>query len=224
MARTKRRRFRTKIKSAINTFTRKKARGAKARYQKKLQKIQGQEQALQAKGFSTPSVMDVFDKNSYSKQNARELREYSKTWESYKKEIAARVREIQRQKNVSREVGYHYVASLENMRSAGTVSFEDVIFSAFFERTMHFPNANTRRDMVSFMDRLRKAVGDEEAARLLAESATNEQDFDSVLQYYPNEEAQQNTYALMQSIVDRLDETEYPITKEELTEWMESLL
>ena len=186
-----------------------------------MKRITTQEAYYRKKGLSVTSVKDTFSGMQPNRSALAELKRYEKIWKSRVASYKAFARELVKEKGVSLDIAYKYIVALENQKEKpGGVLFEDVIFESFFERVGRFPNAETRKKMSEFIGRLRQLVGDEEAARLLADTAENDQDFDVLFTYYENEEASQNLYNLVENIVDKLDQTEYPIAIDELNEFM----
>lgn len=185
--------------------------------------IRAQERYYEKKGFDTVSVLDTFSGVKPTRSSLAEIKRYQKQWKLYIDDIKKEAARIQKENDISSSVAYKYLAARDRVPEGGSLLFEDVILKTFIEKINTFPNFESREKMGEFVVRMRRLLGDQETARILAEAAENEEDFDSVLQYFTNETALQNTYALMDTIVSRLDETENPIAVEELRDFMDTL-
>lgn len=186
-------------------------------------RIREQERYYNKKGFDTVSVLDTFAGVKPTRSALAELKRYAKVWKAQVEDLKKAAAAIAKQKGVSAGVAYKYLAAQATEASQETLNFEDVVLSAFMERVNSMPNYASRELMGDFVGRLRNLLGDEEAARILAESAENEEDFEAVLQYFENETALYNTYQLIDTIVSSLDETENPIAVDELRDFMDSI-
>lgn len=185
--------------------------------------IRSQERYYQKKGLDTVSVLDTFAGVKPTRSSLAELKRYQKQWKLYIDDVKKEAAKIQKEKDISSSVAYKYLAARDRVPSGGSLLFEDVILKTFIEKVNSFPNFESRQKMGEFIVRMRRLLGDQETARILAETADNEEDFDAVLQYYTNETALQNTYNLMDTIVAHLSETENPIAIDELREFMDTL-
>ena len=195
-----------------------------AAYKKLMKSIKQQERYYQQRGFKTVSVSDTFEGMKPNRAGLSELKKYKKIWEAQTAGWKESAKALAKEKVVSAKVAYTYISAMENKeRQPGGVQFEEVILDAFNQKVNSMPNYKTREIMGTFTARLRRLLGDEEAARLLAETAEEDKEFEVMLDYYSNEEALQNAYNLIDKIRGKLDETEYPITYQEITEFMESI-
>ena len=204
--------------------TKKKPTKTAIEFNKLKKRIREQERYYRNKGFDTVSVVDTFAGIKPSRSALSELKKYAKLWTKQVDELKKASARIQKEKGVSAGVAYKYLsARAAAMDDEDILDFDDVVLSAFMERVNSMPNYKSREMMGMFVARLRNTLGDEEAARLLAEAAENEEDFEAVLQYEETETALYNTYQLMQTIMENLDETEYPIATDELRDFMDSI-
>lgn len=204
--------------------TRKRQTKTAAEFARIKDRIRAQERYYQKRGFDTVSVYDTFSGVKASRSSLKELRKYEKQWKEYVADLKREAAKVAREKDVSASIAYKYLAAREREESGhGILQFEDVIIKSFAEKINEFPNYQSRVKMAEFVGRLRSLLGDTEAARVLAETAENEQDFEAVLQYFTDDVALYNTYNLMDLIVNKLDATDYPIAADELRDFMDTL-
>ena len=186
-------------------------------------RIREQERYYSKRGFDIVSVSDTFYDVKPTRSTLAELKRYEKQWKQKVKDIKKAASIIKKEKGVSTSVAYKYLAARDQAQAGNVLKFEDVVINAFYEKINQFPNFQSRLKMGGFIARLTSLVGSEETARILANTAENEQDFEAVLQYNTDDIALYNTYQLMQTIVDQLSESEYPISKQELQDFIDSI-
>lgn len=193
-------------------------------FQRIKKQIREQERYYGKKGFDLPSVIDTFSGVKPDRSALSELKRYKKTFSELISGLKTEAAKIKKEKGVSADVAYKYIAAKTRDTSGGPpLLFEEVIINSFIERVNKMPNYESRKQMGDFIGRLINLLGSEEAARVLAETAENEQDFDAVLQYEVDNIALQNTYTLMETIVDRLETSNHPIAADELRDFMDTL-
>lgn len=171
------------------------------------------------------SVSDTFAGVKPTRSALAELKRYAKQWKASIKDLQQQARKIQKQQGVSAGVAYRYLSALERDQSgsSGGLNFEDVIMSSFLEQVNKMPNYSSREKMGEFVVKLRGAVGDEEAARILAETAENEQDFEALLNYETDDIAMYNTYQLIDTIAGKLEESGYPLAADDIRDFMDTI-
>lgn len=187
-------------------------------------RIREQERYYNKKGFEFPSVLDTFAGVKPTRTALSELKKYNKLWKATVKDLQKEARKIQKQKDVSAGVAYRYLSARERDEAGtGILNFEDVVLKSFIDEVNKMPNYSSREKMGEFVVRLRQAVGDSEAARILAETAESEQDFEALLQYETDGVAMYNTYQLINTIANKLEEMEMPIAADEIRDFLDTI-
>ena len=143
-------------------------------FNKLKKRIREQERYYNKKGFEMVSVADTFAGVKPTRSSLAELKRYAKQWVAMIKDLKAEARKIQKQKGVSAGVAYRYLSARErDQAGTGILDFEDVVIKSFIDQVNKMPNYSSREKMGEFVNKLRQAVGDAEAARNLAETAEN---------------------------------------------------
>ena len=204
--------------------TKKKITKTAAEFSKIKKRIREQERYYSKKGFEMPSVSDAFAGTKPTRKALSELKKYEKLWKGKIADLKTAAAQIRKEKGVSASVAYQYLSAKEREKETGNIlEFEDVLIDSFYKKINSFPNYQSRVKMSDFIGRMITLLGYTETARILAQTAENEEDFEAVLQYYTDDIALYNTYNLMETMVNSLSDTEFPIAKEELQLFMETL-
>lgn len=193
-------------------------------FNKLKKRIREQERYYNKKGFEMVSVADTFAGVKPTRSSLAELKRYAKQWGAMIKDLKAEARKIQKQKGVSAGVAYRYLSARErDQAGTGILDFEDVVIKSFIDQVNKMPNYSSREKMGEFVNKLCQAVGDAEAARILAETAENEQDFEALLQYETDDVAMYNTYQLIDTIAGKLEDMEMPLAADEIRDFMDTI-
>lgn len=173
------------------------------------------------KGIDVPDVRDYYTRSDASGANLRGLKKFKKQIiDPFISDIKAKVKGIVKDKGLSTKVAYKRLSAL----LSGPAKAADVTIETFYKNVESFANADTRTAMKKFMVEFEGAVEDrDELARILQETAEEDEAFEMLQRYQSGEQAYNNLANLITNMLHKLQETQ-PITAEDLLDRVEEFV
>ena len=180
--------------------------------------LQEQERYYRQKGIDLPSVKDLFARSDVSAKNLRELKKYRTAFKARVKQVKEMISKIRKQFGVGTRDAYQLAA--ESMGEE-PLKMSAVIFDSFREKIDKLALRHSRETMRRFTNKLIDTVGEEEAARVLQQTAEEDRLFEVLTYYNKEEEETQHLYNLMNKMIEKADPG--ALTRDELVDFMETI-